>query len=178
MRKPEDIIDDWKVEFGTLSYGKHGSFYRYIDWKIQKNLLMNLVQTFIDEGYKKEDLIDQDGDPDRKIQMDVVSACSPPDGASSRKKVNIDKSKKITAKNWKESLKEFFRGPVSTFSPQEHVVEYKEIKINKTLEEKLDVELRDRIKVDTSDVIDLPLDSDFLSELGIDESFITGKKDE
>jgi hypothetical protein len=177
LRSIDDIIDDWKTEFGTMAYGKHGAFYRYIDWKIEKNLLLNLAQTLIDEGHK-ESLVDEDNRPNASTQLKVVNACAAPDGASSRKKSDILKSKRITALNWKEVLKEFFRGTVSIHVPENRVsgVEIPEIETKPS--KSIEVDPSDRIKMDTSDIVEADLDLDFLKELDIELASVTGKDDE
>ena len=181
MRAVEDIIDDWKAEFGTMAYGKHGQWYRYISWKIEKNLLLNLAQTLIDEGYKKEDLVDEDNRPNAVILAQVVNGCSAPEGASSRKKSDILKSKRITANNWKEVLKEFFRGPVSTHIPEDRTPEILE-PVREKFKPKAtkipEVDPKDRIKMDTSEMPDIPMDEDFLNQLGVTADFFSGPKDE
>lgn len=167
MRTIDEIVEDWKVEYGTMAYGRDGAFYRYIDFKIKKNLLLNLAQTMIDEGYDQETLSSI-----KTINM-VVNGCEAPEGASSRAKSKIKKSKDITSSQWKEVLKEFFRGPISTFNPENRE---QELKLpEKKSEKELEINPSDRIKIDTSDVEDPPLDLEFLRELGVDESSIGGK---
>lgn len=182
MRTIDEAIEDWKTEYGTMAYGKHGAFYRYIDWKVEKNLLLNLAQTLLDEGYTKEDLLGKDGKPNSTIQMKVINACSAPEGASNRSKTKIKKSKDITAKNWKEVLKEFFRGSVSSFTLENRVSDIKKeptfVEKPKSVEKYPELDPKDRIRLDTTGIADAPLDLEFLNEIGVDESFVTGKKNE
>jgi hypothetical protein len=169
LRTIEEIIEDWKVEYGTMAYGRDGAFYRYINFKIKKNLLLNLAQTMIDEGYAQEDL------SSIKTTNLVVNGCEAPEGASSRAKSKIKKGKDITASQWKGVLREFFRGHISTFNPENRE---QELKLpEKKPEKELEINPSDRIKIDTSDIEDPPLDLEFLRELGVDESSVGGKNE-
>lgn len=186
MRTIDEVISDWKTEFGTIKYGVNGEYYKCINWKIEKNLLFNLAQMLVDEGFGKSDLVSEkvtsDGrtytEPNLDVRNKIIEANSAPPGASSRKKSEILKSKRITAEKWATVLKEFFRGPVSEHIPKERELDIpapsKEEKPKKILE----IDPSDRIKIDTSDVADSPLDLGFLEDLGLDETFMTGKADE
>jgi hypothetical protein len=81
-------------------------------------------------------------------------------------------------------LAELFRGIFSTSittKVQNTVLPGKELTVfekPQKIEKPIEIDPKDRIRLDTSDVVDAPLDLDFLKEMGIDESFVTGKKNE
>lgn len=175
MRTIDDIIIEWKVEFGVKERGKTGD-YHYIDYRQKKDLLTILIRTLIDEGY------DEDTIKSTTTRNLIINGCEAPDGASSRSGSKIRKSKQITLDNLKQIIPQFFRGKFSTVPtenekqtvlPEKPQTVFEQPKIEKPL----DIEPKGRIKMDTSDVVDNPLDLEFLKKLGIDESFF-GTKDE
>ena len=174
MRNIEDIIIEWRVEFGVSARGKTGKYY-YIDYAQKKDLLTILIRTIIDEGY------DEDVVKSVTTRNLIINGCEAPDGASSRSSSKIKKSKNITADNLKEIIPEFFRGKFSIVAhekekialPEKPQTTFEQPKVEKIPE----IDPKDRIKMDTSDVVDGELDLDFLKELGIDESFV-GTKNE
>lgn len=104
MRTIEDIIIEWKAEFGVLARNANGP-YRYIDYRQKKDNLMTLVATLIAEGY------DEDVIKSTSTVNAIVNGCEAPDGASSREKSKIKKGKQITATQLKTNVfPEFFRG--------------------------------------------------------------------
>jgi len=176
LRTLEEIVDEWKGEFGILGRGKNGP-YRYIDYSQKKDLLMTLVRTLIDEGY------DQNTLKSTRTANLIINACEAPDGASSRSSGKIRKSKQITASNLKFVLTEFFRGPFSSHNPQQQNATLPPspqttFQQPKSKEKILEIDPTDRIKIDTSDIADNPLDPEFLKEIGLSEDFMSGKKDE
>lgn len=136
---------------------------------------MLLIRTLIDEGYTEEDL------KSLRTSNMVVNACEAPEGASSRSSGKIRKSKQITASNLKFVLTEFFRGPFSAHtleSKNTTVSSLKQTTFEEIKKEKpIEIDPKDRIKMDTSDMAQAELDLDFLSELGVAEEF-ADKKDE
>ncbi len=158
MRSIQDIIYDWKHECGIQRTGKSGS-YRMIPFEGKKDLLLALAQTMIDEGHSEESILSLNT---RNL---VCNTCAAPDAANVK---NNKKIKQITGEQWKEALKEFYRGPVSQFRPKETKnysvpVEEVEESSNAVLSE---INPSDRIKVDTTGFAETPLDLDFLSEIG------------
>jgi hypothetical protein len=168
LRTVEDVILDWKGEFGVLGRSANGP-YRYIDYKQKKDLLMILVQTLLDEGY------DSDTIQSMSVVNAIVNGCEAPDGASSRTSKAIKKGKQITTSQLKEFVfKEFFRGSVSKHvpEPQNTVPEQTIIELPKKEESKEDLlekimNPKNRIKVDANECVDTPPDLAFLAELGI-----------
>ena len=176
MRTIEDIVTEWVHEFGIEGRGKNGP-YRYIAFSQKKDLLLTLARTLMDEGYGKEDL------KLTSTQNLIVNACEAPDGASSRSLSKIRKSKQITASNWKYVIVEFFRGSFSTHTSQKQntTIETSPTTVfesPKPVEKVLEIDPADRLKIDTSNCAKKVLDTDFLSEIGLDESFFKGTPNE
>ena len=122
MRTIEEIIDEWKVEFGVFRSGKSGQ-YRSIPFEGRKDLLNILCKTMIDEGHGEE-AIKSD-----YIRLTVVNSCSPPDGANI-KASNLLKWKNIVAKQWAETKLEFYRGKFSEYKAEDRVKPIAEEKTN------------------------------------------------
>jgi hypothetical protein len=163
LRPIDEIIDDWLIEYGILKRGKWGH-YRCIPFTENKDLVLNLVQTLKDEGYTKEEL-------SKGInQLKVVNACEAPEGASNRTFKSIKKTKDMTANNWRNAIKENFRGQVSVFVPKEPPKKESYEVPREVSEKPLELEPKDRIKVITLDCDETPPDLDFYAELGIDPS--------
>lgn len=170
MRSVQDIIDDWKHEVGLQRSGKSGS-YRVIPFQGKMDLLLALAQTMIDEGHPEEVI--------RSLNTRnlICNACAAPDAANIK---NNKKIKQITGEQWKEALKEFYRGPVSQFRPKEPEKSYAVTPIEEATQKKMSIEdimnPKNRIVIDTSQYSDMKLDLDFLKEMGVDASFFGDKK--
>lgn len=179
MRTIDDIIEDWKTEFGTPAQGQWGP-YRFIDFKRNREYVLNLVQTLRDEGFTKEDLLIG------RNQLKVVEACEAPSGKSIRKSSSIKKTKDMTASNWKYAIREIFPEKISVCNTESSSAPIREPAITiftnttpiKTKPEKLiEIDPKDRIKMDTSDISDNPLDLEFLKELGIEPDSVGNKNE-
>lgn len=186
MRSVQTIIDNWKIQFGSKGRGETGP-YDYIPFNRKKDLLYLLAEILKEEGYKREDFLDEDDKINATMQLKVVNACEAEEGSSKRKPCKIKQSKDITAKNWKWAVQSVFLNELTVPAPAKEVVDkdsaysrqIKDPELSKSKPEKeLEINPTDRIKIDTSDMAEAELDEEFLKELGIDESFVNGKTDE
>lgn len=170
MRTIEEIIEAWKAEFGTLAQGQWGP-YRFIDFKSNRELVLNLVQTLKDEGYPEADLAGA------RVQLKVVDACEAPPGKSARKASSIRTTKNMTASNWRWALVEVYRGKVSTYVPPAQeiadIVETifpLEIKPELSKEELLEKIMSPKDRIVSTQKIDRSNDTNWelMEELGMD----------
>ncbi len=159
MRDIPDIIEDWRHECGIQKTGKSGS-YRLIPFNGKKDLLLALAQTMIDEGYKEEDL------KSMSTRNAVCNACAAPDAANIK---NNKKIKQITADQWKDVLKEFYRGSVSQYRPNEVQKSYVPKEDIEQKGKDLDKILNPSTRIVSSKKFDRSNDTnwDLLNELGI-----------
>ncbi len=162
MRSLEDIIEDWRIEVGVLKNGRN-STYIHIGFRERRSNILDLVQTMIDEGYSKEEI------ENVQVRNKVIDTCTPPEGVPIPAK-NIKTWKGMVAAEWRDSLKHFFHGPISKHIPKE-IVQYTEPEKPQKAEKELELDPKDRLKIDTSGVPDMELDTDFLKNFGLDSSF-------
>lgn len=171
-RSIEDIIADWKVEHGIVKHGKYSNFYRCIPFERKPELMMYLVQTMLDEGFKEETIIDTD------TQRLVIQYCCPPEDSGSK---TLEKQKRITKAQWKDVLKEFFRGKTATelsivpregsavpLVPDSSVTPPKPKKEKSVDYSKFEVEPSDMIHPDRTGFVDTMYDPEFFADFGID----------
>ena len=179
MRTIEKIIEDWKMEFGLWKGGEWGR-YQCIEYKSSKDLILNLAETLKDEGYRKEDLYDEDGECKAIIQMWVVDACHAPKGVkSSRKASAIKITKDMIASHWRIAIERIFnKGPVSTYVPKASpTIETpistfekpkKQPEKEPEIEKQFEIDPNEgRANVDTTGFSPEVPDLEFLAELGI-----------
>lgn len=164
MRTVDRILKDWKNAVGTLKTGKN-SQYVAIEFKERTTLLLMLAQTMLDEGHDENVVLSP------STQVKVVDCCTPSKEVPIPAK-NIKKWKAIVTQEWDYARDKVVGTKISKYEEKKPVAVVEE-KPTKTL----DLEPTDRLKVDTSNSPDMDLDGDFLSNLGLDESFF-GTKDE
>lgn len=152
-RSIEDIAEDWKAEVGVNRSGKSG-FYRMIPFEGKKDLLLSLAQTMIDEGY------DEDTLKSVSTKNVVVKCCCPPETAKSR---GLRDMQRITAAQWADVLKEFYRGKVSQFKPQER---NKNVPAEPEPAAAVDLSVKS-FKTKRTGFVETEIDTDFFADLGI-----------
>lgn len=161
MRTIADIIEDWKVEYGTLKTGRN-SQYVAIAFKQRKSLLLGLVQTMIDAGCAEEDISSV------QTRNKVIEACTAPDQAPIPAK-NIRLWKKMVAEDWAYAYKKHFHGAVAKYV----VEEVEEVPFTKTETksvENIEDILNPKDRLVSTQKIDRSADTNWelLAELGID----------
>jgi len=162
MRTIDTIIEDWKVEVGTLKTGRN-SQYIAIEFKERTSFLLMLAQTMLDEGYDEKAILSP------STQVKVVDGCTPSKEVPIPAK-NIKKWKTIVTQEWDYARKKIIGTKISKYEEKKPVVEEKPTKT-------LDLEPTDRLKIDTSASPDMDLDGDFLKEIGLDETFFGAKNE-
>lgn len=162
----ERIIRAWKHECGVVRTSEKGTQYVIIPSSEMHESLRILAQTMYDSGYSFEEM------DDYRIAVKIADICWREDKIVKMSNSEIKKAKVSIALDWEEAIAPFLGISMSKVEPEE----LEEVKPKK--ERILEIYPTDRIKMDTSDTIDAPVDIEFLNELGLDESFIAGKKDE
>lgn len=161
MRDIADIISDWKSYCGKVYYGKCGPFLG-INHRTRKDDLCDLIKTFIDEGHTPETI-----QSTQTRNMAIEACIAPVEAKSPKRKVQ----QQCTARDWSVAIKEFYRGPISTYvrpdRPEREVAPpvapAKEFDYSK-----VEIEPKDMIKVDQTGFAETQYDLDFLEELGLD----------
>lgn len=158
------IIAVWKANCGETRQSERGTTYVVIPIPDRYGQFLNLIQTMLDNGYSKEEV------RSISIRNKVVMACWP-DLIKKISPKDLKKSRLITAKQWEEALDKFSDIIISKYvEPQKPIVKYEtksyEKPTEKVVEKELEIDPKDRIKMDTSDIPDPELDLDFLNELG------------
>jgi hypothetical protein len=169
----ETIVLGWKEEYGVKRSGDRGSEYYVIANSDKVEAFRALAKTFFDYGYSFEEI------NEGSVSVKISRLCWRDDKIKKMSDSEVKKAQLAFAKDWNEVLhrREFTGITISKCEPDNkpvEVVKKEEFKKEKVLE----IDPSDRIKMDTSDIADSPLDPDFLRELGLDESFMGGKKDE
>ena len=163
------ILDLWKADCGEEKTSEAGTTYLVVPIADRRGRLLDLIQAMTNYGHTQEEIRSS------TVMLKVVKICWP-DLIKRMSAKDIRKNRDITRAQWKEALDEFF---VTNFP--KYVKPEKAAPIQKTEAKKekvLELDPKDRIKMDVSDIEDAPIDLDLLQELGLDESFVTGKKDE
>lgn len=158
MRTLEDILVDWKVARGTLKQGKSCEYFQ-MDWKNELENYSALINTLLDEGYKKEDLINENGKANTIVRMKVVNEMVYSGEGTKFTKSELIKCKDERAKKWELSLKVAFPGKISAPSVNKKPPKPKS---NETTISEYE---KNTIVMDTSDMAPVPFDEEILAEL-------------
>ena len=165
------ILRFWKEECGEIRTSQTGVQYTIIPSNRTRDSLKKLAMTLIGYGYTFEEL------DSVSLSVKIADVCWREDKIKKMSLSEIKKAKISLALDWNEAIAEFSGVVIADYEETKKAVPYSK-KEDKKQEPILDIEPKDRIKVETSDMVDPPLDLDFLKELGIDEEFVTGKKNE
>lgn len=159
----------WKSECGEWRKGDGGTPFLILPPSRMPDNFLILYKTFVKHGYTHEEINEV------LVAKTMVDICWKEDRIRKMSNSEVRRAKKNLAEDWDE----FLHSPcisgitISTLEEDEKIVTVQKIEKKERV---LDIDPKDRIKMDTSDVSDAPLDIDFLEEMGIDESFLNGKK--
>lgn len=149
----EGIIRAWKSELGETRTSERGLSYIVI--RATTENLKALARTMLDSGYIFDD-IDSVG-----VALKIANICWREDKIVKMTGSEIKRAKAALTDDWNEAIAEFSGIVVSEYKPLDNPI-YTPVK---KVEKVLDIEPKDRIRIDTSDMIEPELDLDFLSEL-------------
>lgn len=161
----EGIIRAWKSELGETRTSERGLSYIVI--RATTENLKALARTMLDSGYVFDDI------DSISVALKIANICWREDKIVKMTNSEIKKAKAALTDDWNEAIAEFSGIVISEYKPLENPV-YVSIKnnisvsINRT-EKVLDIEPKDRIKMDTSDMVEAEVDLDFLSEFEAEE---------
>jgi hypothetical protein len=171
LEKPpiKSIILAWIDDRGEWRSSPSGKTYKVISNSSMMESLKILAKTLLDYGYKYEEI------DTSRVSILIADTCWKEDKIRKMSVGEIRKAKKNLADDWDAIIhsSEFSGITISTLKENEKIVP---VQKNEKKEKTLEIDPKDRIRMDTSDMLDAPLDVDFLEELGIDESFVSGKK--
>jgi len=169
----DKILDHWLADCGEEKRSDSGSTFLVIPIADRRGRLLDLIQAMVSYGYTEEDI------RSATVSTKVVKTCWS-DLIIKMTAQELRKSRDITRKQWEGALNEVFTMEMPKYvKPEKPAAPVVKTHHEKELAERLsDIDPKDRIKVDTSDMVENPLDLELLKELGIDESFVTGKKNE
>jgi len=166
----EKLINKWKVEHFVDKMSEKGTPYKILPNSCRMECLTILAKTLFDHGYSYDDMDKSD------VSLKIANVCWRSDKIVKMSGPEIAKAKYSIALDWQEVIDgKYLDIEISKLEDHEKPVFKEEPKVQS---KPLEIDPSDRIKMDTSDIEEPELDSDFLSELGVDESFISGKKDE
>ncbi len=112
MRTIDCILSDWKVVRGTLKQGKSCEYFQ-MDWKNELENFSALINTLLDEGYTKDDLINSSGKANPIVRMKVVNEMVYSGDGTKFTKAQLIKCKDERAAKWELALKVAFPGKIS-----------------------------------------------------------------
>lgn len=161
----------WINEHGVTKTGDMGKEYKIISGRDRAHTLKILATAMLQDGYT----FDEINDP--KVSIILVDLCWRQEFIRKLSSSEVKEAKKNLALDWEMALHDpeiCGKKMPKVKRSAKNVEEVKEVKKEKELE----ISPKDRIKLDTSDIIDAPVDEDFLNEIGLDKSFVTGKKNE
>jgi hypothetical protein len=156
------IILGWKDNYGVTRISKLGTPFIIIPSNNHIEAFRALAQTLLDSGYTFQEI----NSPSVSIML--ADICWREDKIRKMNLSEVRKAKLSFATDWNEVIhrKEFTGVVISKVNPDNRpMAEVIPIKKEKVLE----LDPSDRIKIDTSDLPDNPLDEDFLKELDSDE---------
>lgn len=166
------IINKWKEKCFVKKTSDRGTTFLVLPNSCRMDCLAMLAKTFSDYGYTYEEM------DHHMVSVKIADVCWRDDKIVKMSGTEIAKAKLSVAKDWQEIIDSKYAGVVISELEEHEKPVYKEEPKVEPVKKSLEIEPKDRIKMDTSDMVDGELDLDFLSELGVDESFLNGKKDE
>ena len=164
----ESIIKAWKAEYGVLRTSDKGVEYVIIPNSSMRTALSALAQTFLTSGYTFDEI------DDYRISVKIADIVWREDKIIKMSSTEVKRAKISLTKDWEEAIAPYSGIIIS--KPGKMVTKVEVKAEPKPKEKVLELDPKDRIKVDTSDIPDNPLDLAFLEELGISESDVSGGK--
>lgn len=168
MRTVEDILADWKIARGELKQGKSCEYFQ-MNWKNELEHYSALINTLLDEGYKKEDLLNENGKANPHIMVRVVGEMVYSGDGTKFTKSEIIKKKDERAKKWETALKVAFPGKVS-----EPSIVKKPAKKSSPI---IDESAKNTIVLDSSDMAPVPFDEEIMAELAAMDAKMDGNNE-
>lgn len=150
----DDTIDDWKAAVGEIKTSTRGTTYLVVPIPNMRGSFLSLIQTMVDRGYSEEEI------KNISVNTKIAKACWS-DLIVKLSSKEIKRNRDISTSIWREALKEFFAKPISEYVENKKAVSI--VKIEK--KEVFEIDPKDRIKMDTSDMEEVPMDDEILSEL-------------
>ena len=158
----DKIVGGWKDHYGVSRTSPLGTIYPVIPKNNLEEAMRSLVVTFLNNGYSFEEI------SLASMGVRLSKECWSEEYIWRMSGNDLKKAQLRFAKAWKDVVfrKEFTGMVISKVDPENRPIE--EPKPEKK-EKVLELDPSDRIKIDTSDIPDNPLDEDFLKELDSDE---------
>lgn len=155
------IIRAWKDEFGLSRTSETGVSYIVIKTSIEN--LRILARTMMDSGYTFEEL------DDYRTSVKIADICWRDDKIIKMSMSAIQKAKISLTNDWHQviSAKEFSGIEMSKVDPK---IESKAEPTKKS--KPIEIEPKNRIKMDTSDMAEVPFDDEILAELAAIGTFL------
>jgi len=166
------LIDVWHAECAEIRMSEHGTPMPIIPNSRMMESLKILAKTLLEHGYPYEE-VDK-----TNVSVMIVDKCWKENKIRKMSLADIRKAKMNLAETWDSVLhsSEFSGITIATLSEDEKIVATEQKEYKKP-EKPLEMNPKDMLKMDTSDIPDAPLDLDFIEELGLDESDFNGEKD-
>jgi len=152
----EDIIASWKANCGQVKTSPNGSTYLVIPIPDQRSHFLDLIQALSHYGYSKEEIASGN------TTMRVAKVCWS-DLITRMSAKEIKRARDIASHTWKEAIAEFFAIELPKYSgPKKDASLFTKKEYREPI---LDLNPKDRIKTDTSDLPQFVDDEDILAEI-------------
>ena len=165
------ILELWLASCGEEKTSDSGSTFLVVPIADRRGHLLNLIQAMVTYGYTQDEI------KTGSVSMKVVKTC----WSDLIKKMSVKKvreSREITRQQWEKAIDEYFVSDFPKYTKPEKAASPAPLEPKPKKEKLLELNPKDRIRMDTSDIADAPIDFDFLDEIGVDKAFVTGQKDE
>jgi hypothetical protein len=157
----DDIIDAWDLDCSEVMVSARGSTYRAIPRIDRRTHFLNLIQSILDNGYEEDDL------KTGSLSTKIVMLCWP----EVNRKCTMSELKKWkddTRRTWEDAIKEKIGTNVVLSKHVEGKIPIPFV-AKRAPEKIIEINPSDRIKMNTEDMLENPLDLDFLKELDSNE---------
>lgn len=166
----KSIIDAWKAKVGETRVGERGSVFVIIPNSRRLECLKILAKTLKNYG-----LTDEEIDSPHLSKL-IVDTCWKEKKIKRMSLTEIRKAKEDLAEDWDEVIhgSEFSGIEIAELSESEKMIPVQRTEVKRE-EKPLEIDPSDRIVMDTSDMREVPLDDEILSELEAIGTFLKEK---
>jgi hypothetical protein len=167
-----NIVIAWKSECGEWRRGDGGTKFQVMSPADLHESFQRLYKTLTQQGYTPEEI-----DSPHLSKM-IVDICWREDKIRKMSNSEVRQAKKNMAEDWDQFIhgSEISGITIATLDENEKIIPVERPPYKKP-EKTLEINPSDRIVMDTSDIVDAPLDLEFLKELGVDESDVDGNNE-
>ncbi len=159
------IIDAWHHKCSELRKGDGGTLYRIITNASMMESLQILAKTLLQNGYTVEEM------DTSRVSIMLANTCWKETRIRKISRSDIARAKLHLTEDWHQLIhsSQYSGIEIATLDESEKLVPVEKVERARREERPLELNPSDRIKMDTSDIVEPPVDEDFLRELESDE---------